>query len=189
MPGIPMSVEKFNDLLMNFARNSVATNNLGDNLETLKEFATRESGESLLERCLNSAMGWGENKVNKQILDDLSRVTFDWENFYTTRYGNVDIDPIMGVWMTESGVPVLGCLAGGDWECPINFVLYPDSETTLRAYLPTVAEGNIYNEKTNTAWGNEDWDDEQAVKEAEAMQDVSPNIDLFKAAIERYIAG
>ena len=179
MPGIPMSVEKFKELLMNFAKESVALNKFGESLE---EYAKIDSGDGLLERCLNSAIAWGTNSVNQQIFEDLSRVEFDWENFYTNPYGS-DVDAIMGFWVTESGVPVLGCLAGGDWEYPIQFVLYPESETKLRAYLPTVEEGNVYNTKTNMAYGNEE-------EEEEPDEDLpSPNINLFKAAVERHVAG
>ena len=91
-----------------------------------------------------------DNKINK----DLSKVQFDLEN--------VDCEPDhalpgCAIWTTSTGVPTLLCCAGGDWEDPVYFVLYPESETSIRAYLPK--EGNTYVLKTLMAYGN-DPDDE-----------------------------
>ena len=43
-----------------------------------------------------------------------------------------------------------GC--GGDWECPVNAILYKE-DGEIRMYVPE--KGNFFNEKTRRAYGNE----------------------------------
>ena len=94
-----------------------------------------------------------DNVVSK----DLSKVNFDWENCGCDADADPTQDPC-GFWITPSGVPTLGCYAGGDWEDPVYFVLYPESMTSIRAYMPKA--GNTWNIKTKTAWGSGDEGDE-----------------------------
>lgn len=91
-----------------------------------------------------------DNVVSK----DLSKVNFDWENCGCDLANNGPC----GFWMTSTGVPMLGCYAGGDWEDPVYFVLYPESTTSIRAYMPKA--GNTWNIKTKTAWGSGDEGDQ-----------------------------
>lgn len=105
----------------------------------------------------NAMMSFHDDKTVEKIKDDLDKVKFDWENFYCDKSNN---DPsnndysVMGIWTTVSGIPVLGCMAGGDWEHPVYFVIYPENKTTLRGYIPK--EGNTWNKKTKTAYGSEE---------------------------------
>ena len=41
---------------------------------------------------------------------------------------------------------------GGDWEDPVYFVLYPETATTIRAYMPK--DGNTWDIKSKSAWGS-----------------------------------
>jgi len=95
-------------------------------------------------------------EIDNVIIKDLSKVQFDWENCGC----DLERDTPCGFWVTPEGVPTLGCYAGGDWEDPVFFVLYPESETSIRAYMPKA--GNTYNLKNKTAWGSGDDGDEDA---------------------------
>ena len=91
--------------------------------------------------------------LENTIFKDLSKVTFDLENC-----GCVlgEEDPC-GFWTTSTGVPTLGCHAGGDWEDPVFFVLYPETTARIRAYIPK--KGNTWVIGTATAYGNDAGDD------------------------------
>lgn len=93
-------------------------------------------------------------ELDNVIIKDLSKVQFDWENCGC----DLERDTPTGFWTTSSGVPMLGCYAGGDWEDPVYFVLYPESATSIRAYIPK--SGNTWNLKNKTAWGSGDDGDE-----------------------------
>lgn len=59
-------------------------------------------------------------------------------------------------------VAFLGVLAGGDWEFPVFFIIYWDGKR-LRAYVPS--DGNRYNRKAKSAFGNHEESDEREIKE------------------------
>jgi len=93
-----------------------------------------------------------------KIGDGLKRVSFDFENHECAlgarsgRYDNLLGPRHFGK------IPGVGCAAGGDWEYPVFFVVYLDEDgQTLRAYVPK--EGNVWNHKTNSAFGNNDASD------------------------------
>lgn len=92
--------------------------------------------------------------LNNMIIKDLSKVNFDWENCGCDLKG----DTPCGFWTTSAGVPVLGCYAGGDWEDSVYFVLYPETATKVRAYMPKA--GNTWNVKNKTAWGSGEGDED-----------------------------
>jgi len=92
-------------------------------------------------------------ELDNVIIKDLSKVQFDWENCGC----DLERDTPCGFWLTPDGVPTLGCYAGGDWEDPVYFVLYPESATSIRAYMPRA--GNTWNLSNHTAWGSGDDDD------------------------------
>lgn len=87
-------------------------------------------------------------ELENVIIKDLSKVNFDWENCGCA----INQDDPCGFWTTPSGVPTLGCYAGGDWEDPVYFVLYPESKTSIRAYVPKA--GNTWGLSTKAAWGS-----------------------------------
>lgn len=93
--------------------------------------------------------------VYEDLFDLIKRdlnVEFDFENWtiepneFTDNGGD-----LVGYHITDSGVPYLGVLAGGDWEIPVFFIIYYDGE--MKAYIPTA--GNIFNNEVMAAFGSE----------------------------------
>lgn len=78
------------------------------------------------------------------------KVKFDTEN---SSWG-MDFGPtsIEGYQRLSNGLEYFGISAGGDWECPVFFIVYTDGKK-LRAYIPTY--GNTFNADLNTAFGSE----------------------------------
>jgi hypothetical protein len=116
-------------------------------------------------------------ELNNVIIKDLSKVQFDWENCGC----DLERDTPTGFWTTSSGVPMLGCYAGGDWEDSVFFVLYPESATSIRAYMPKA--GNTWNLKNKTAWGSGDDEEEEDADENPRKVDVA----AFRADVEARI--
>lgn len=81
----------------------------------------------------------------KKLGKDL-KVSFDCENFGMTGNGQ-----ILGYHTLPNGLTFLGCLAGGDWEYPVTFIVYWDGKR-LRGYVPM--NGNPWNTDTKEAFGN-----------------------------------
>ncbi|RGO68112.1 hypothetical protein DXB08_23830 [Hungatella hathewayi] len=93
--------------------------------------------------------------LSPQIEKDLSVIVFDEENFtisHEEMFGDYDEDALMGIHTLENGLTFLGCQAGGDWECPIFYIIYWDGKQ-LRGYIPIY--GNSYNSDFMTAFGSE----------------------------------
>jgi len=99
----------------------------------------------------------------EQILKDLSKVNFDFENYeignadpsftkYPSDHKGYNNYPV-GYEMLPNGLPVLFVNAGGDWESPICFCIYFDG-SKMRAYIPS--EGNVWNKKEKCAYGSEE---------------------------------
>jgi hypothetical protein len=93
---------------------------------------------------------------------DLAKIEFSMENW---SIGNADPNYAKypsdcegfsgypcGYEVLPNGLPVLFVNAGGDWEFPICFCIYWDG-SRMRAYIPK--DGNIYNKKAKSAYGNE----------------------------------
>jgi len=57
----------------------------------------------------------------------------------------------MGIRTLPNGMIYAGIMAGGDWECPVFWIIYWDGKR-LRGYVPT--DGNPYNTDTMEAYGN-----------------------------------
>lgn len=108
----------------------------------------------------------GDWAVQKTVRDDLSKIEVDTENVdYIGEYempGTEDLERFEMVGTGANAFPVAWCACGGDWENPLVFVLYIGQKGELRAYIPK--DGNVYNKKTNAAYGNGDddpcWDDD-----------------------------
>ena len=60
---------------------------------------------------------------------------------------------------TPDGIAYLDLRVGGDWETPLQAIVYFDGKT-MRGYIPKT--GNTYNHKTKAAFGNDDTDGAQA---------------------------
>lgn len=79
-------------------------------------------------------------------------IAFDFENFTCTS-GEFKDDggKLIGV-QQLSNLTFLGCLAGGDWEVPVFFIAYFDSDGLPRVYVPK--KGNVFCEKHKCAYGS-----------------------------------
>lgn len=89
-----------------------------------------------------------------QVRKDLSEIESDYENVG-------DYGPHCGVHILECGIPVFVYAHGGDWEEPMEDVIFWTG-SEWRGYMPK--EGNPHNMRHKSAFGNYD-DDEEAFVE------------------------
>jgi hypothetical protein len=187
---VKMSEDEFKTLLLNWSKKVLSHEDSEISVEEIEEtdFTYRKNADmaKLDNYVHNAIMSYHDDKGVEKIKSDLNdKVNFDWENFYPFPNDPEDMnDPdreVMGIWTTESGITLLGCMAGGDWELPVYFVIYPETTTTLRAFIPK--EGNTWNVKTKTAYGSEP-DDIHALDD---VDEDGPKIDIpvYKAAINK----
>ena len=134
-------------------------NNFKDCSEGYKGFFN-EKGEIIDSKLLHFSgdfIRYGFKDLTPQIKKDLKKIKFDCENTTTEptdAYGssvNGDIKDYVGLHTLDNGLSFLGVTAGGDWECPLFFMIYSDG-SKLRAYIPK--EGNVWNISTKEAYGN-----------------------------------
>lgn len=107
---------------------------------------------------------------NSPILKDLSKINFDWENSGVCEE-NEDVN-FKNKTSLSDGTEFIWCFAGGDWECPVFFVLYIDDKNKLRGYIPS--DGNIYCHTCKCAYGSCECDDQT---ENDKMIDEQPDPD------------
>lgn len=176
---VKMSEDDFKNLLKDWSTTVLSNPKSDVTVEEIDEYdysfyGTDAEIKKLENYVHNAMMTYHNDKSVEKIRNDLSKVIFDWENF----------EPFeLGFWTTESGIPVVGCMAGGDWECPVHFVLYPENDKTIRAYIPK--DGNTWNFKTKTAYGSEEengFDPDPKFEEDGEGPEI--NIELFKSAVE-----
>lgn len=79
-------------------------------------------------------------------------IKFDFENILME---DNDMNGIYGFHTLPNGMEILGLVIGGDWEIPVNVILYC-KDGRLHNYIPKF--GNCYNHETNEAYLNEDID-------------------------------
>lgn len=92
---------------------------------------------------------------------DIAKVSFDFENSYF-QTSDSSSDREFGP-MQIGDLSFIGCMAGGDWEFPVYFIIYLDKDKkTLRGYIPS--EGNPWNRDTKTAFGNDEEADAKYLK-------------------------
>lgn len=124
-----------------------------------------------------------ESTLMDKVHADWSKVQFDLENY-----------EVEGFELTATGVPYVMMSCGGDWEVPIACVVYWDGKN-YRGYVPV--EGNCYNVKTKTAFGNaeDEADDEGAFvqhfggdNDAD-MYDAEPDWNIVRNAVSGRIEG
>lgn len=97
---------------------------------------------------------YGAKGLTEAISKDLNKAKWDEENFeWKNGEGMCGCEKICGFHTLPNGLTYLGITAGGDWECPLFYILYYDGEK-LRGYLPT--DGNFWNTDTKTAYGSEE---------------------------------
>jgi hypothetical protein len=100
------------------------------------------------------------NCLGPKFQTDLAKVNFDFENFdFDNSEEELGSPSFLGSRKFWTRSPLtcfsfIGCYAGGDWEWPINFIIYLDKDgKTFRAYIPK--EGNAWNYDTKQAFGND----------------------------------
>lgn len=111
------------------------------------------------------------NTLTPTVEKDLNKVRFDMENYTAGPDGYMGCEQITGYHTLPNGLTYLGVTAGGDWECPLFFIIYWDGKK-LRGYIPT--DGNFWNTDTKTAYGSEvpenDEDDEENLSNKNSLK-------------------
>ena len=99
------------------------------------------------------------NLVHMLLMEDLvPEIEKDWSKIdFSTENMDVIAEKI-----TPDGVPYLLIRAGGDWEAPLQCIVYFDGRK-LRGYVPK--DGNSYNHRAKASFGNNDDDAEVATKQ------------------------
>ena len=69
------------------------------------------------------------------------KISFDFENVEEVETGE-----------TTGGVPWILYFAGGDWEEPVYFFIYPNEKGLPRMYIPT--RGNVFHKGLKVAYGS-----------------------------------
>lgn len=134
------------------------------------------------------------NNFTPQIEKDIEKVSFDFENFECTKENASCYEDLVGFRTLSNGLTFLGCVAGGNWETPVFFIVYSDGKK-LRGYVPK--SGNLWNYTTKWAFGNDEEEDAKAAAKqwpslkfkAEIYADdiPDPDIDAIKADILKRI--
>lgn len=118
-----------------------------------------------LQNRINTALALHEDDFIEMVMNegkikkDLAKVNFDFENCEWT--------PSDFWWQRHLGYRTVGdlhylsCYAGGDWENPVNFIIYFDGKQ-LRGYVPKI--GNVWNYDTKEAFGNDEDADEVFIR-------------------------
>ena len=95
-------------------------------------------------------------KDNSATYKDVHKINFDFENCgETDEFYDEDIANHRQL---KDGTAIIWGYAGGDWELPVQFVLYLDPKNKVRAYVPS--DGNVYCHKCKCAIGTCECDDQ-----------------------------
>jgi len=113
--------------------------------------------------------------LTPRVQKDLSKVEFDNENVHIDDYPGMDgllgATSIQYKYSLWKKITFYGVIAGGDWECPIYFIIYFDGKE-LRGYIP--GKGNYWNTDTKQAYGNnEDADEKNLIKRFSSVDTLS----------------
>lgn len=116
---------------------------LGREPEEYYEIRKWNTGAFVYNCCYNSPKLNKDSKTLGALYKDIwcTKYKFDTEN----------VECAGKIRMSNKGVPYLVCYAGGDWECPVCFIVYYDGNK-IRAYIPL--KGNAINRNTHQAFGN-----------------------------------
>ena len=95
-----------------------------------------------------------------------SRINFDFENVLLgwnhSTYDPIRSSSIETITVDGKEIPFIKGSAGGDWECPLAFIIYLSNKGELRMYVPR--KGNVFNRDTKEAFGNDGDADEKFLK-------------------------
>lgn len=120
--------------------------------------------EELIEAYIDIRVAYdGTAPANK----DVHKINFDFENYGETD-GFYD-EAIANHRQLKDGTALIWCYGGGDWEMPVQFVLYIDPKNKVRAYVPS--DGNVYCHKCKCAIGSCECDDDDTEEQEEYDDD------------------
>lgn len=130
---------------------------------------------------------FNETDVRYNLIEESANpqnVDFDTEN------ANFEHDPrlpgLCGWQKTLSGIPFLGATAGGDWECPVYFLIYwDDSDKQFKKLIPT--RGNVVDWENNQAY----YEDKEEAEEDGALvkpDDLDFDVPALADSIEQFFA-
>lgn len=129
--------------------------------EDLVELGDWRSAKFNWEKLLLSAIN--EDPFYSIRQKDLKKVKFSFDNIIFRQE-----DKLMGFHQLGE-LSFLGLSAGGSWEWPVHFILYVNEKNQIRGYIPE--NGNLYNKKTASAYGNHEKADNQMAKNLFDIED------------------
>ena len=107
---------------------------------------------------------------------------------YLLKYGTTEKQILENCVYDANDLYFITGYMGGDWEFPVNFIVYVDQNNKNNLYIPT--DGNTFNKKTKTAYGNDEDDDHKYYSKKEdeyLLPEYDFNKDLFlKDIINRF---
>jgi len=110
-----------------------------------------------------------------KLVKDLKKVEYDYENFEYKP--SMDFEDEYGLKELDNGLVYLACMAGGDWQYPVYFIIYWDGKE-FRGYIPS--KGNTYNKTTKQAYGEDDEADELDMKKQYGDPEADPSFNMYK---------
>ncbi|RDJ34980.1 MAG: hypothetical protein DWQ19_09100 [Crenarchaeota archaeon] len=103
---------------------------------------------------------------DSKAVKDIQKIQFDYENWEEEEAFQDELKKLVGIHTLPNGMTFWGAQAGGDWEHPVFFILYWDGKE-IRGYVPK--EGNVYNLKEKSAFGNNEEADEAGNFDADKL--------------------
>lgn len=114
---------------------------------------------------------------------EMNGINVDFEN--VSFIGKYDIPGSENLKLIEmiGNTPIAWCACGGDWELPLVFCIYINSDGKFVGYIPK--EGNAYHKDCMCAYGSEPWEKLLDEDEAEKLHKLDVN-ELHKD-VENYL--
>jgi hypothetical protein len=119
-----------------------------------------ETPEERAEAAVHYA-GYNIRHLTPKLEADFKKVSWDCENVDASKDA-FGYKGLTGLKTLNNGMTYIGITAGGDWECPVFFIIYWNG-VSLRGYVPK--KGNVWNYKTKEAIGNSDEEDQAFLRE------------------------
>lgn len=124
-----------------------------------------------------------EKMYNSEFSIEMNGINVDFENVaFNVEY---DIPGSENLKLIEmiGDTPVAWCACGGDWELPLVFCIYINSDGKLAGYIPK--EGNLYHKDCMCAYGSEPREKLLDEKEAEQLHKV--NVYELRKDVEQFL--
>ena len=127
----------------------------GKEIKSMKSFneINPTKYDELVEKYLEAITS---NLENSATYKDVHKIDFDFENCGAT--GTFYDKNISQHSQLIDGTEIIWAYGGGDWEMPVQFVLYLDPNDKVRAYVPS--NGNVYCHKCKCALGTCECEDQ-----------------------------